>query len=194
MSALRASLALGPRVLEHANAHLSLPAAERAVDALLACRGRRWFTGVGKSGLAAARMASSLASIGLPAQWVHGAEWVHGELGGVGPDDVITAVSHSGPTAELLNLADNLLRTSPTFTLISLTGDPESPLARRAHVALTAAVPRDTEGVHDLLPTSSVLATHHVFNALMCECASRRALTPADVRRHHPGGRVGSVA
>ena len=73
MAALRASLALGPRVLEHTNANLSLAQSAAAVDVLLGCRGRRWFTGVGKSGLAAARMASSLASIGLPAQWVHGA-------------------------------------------------------------------------------------------------------------------------
>ena len=87
---MRASLASGPRVLAYANERLSLAAAERAVELLLDCRGRRWFTGVGKSGLAAARMASSLASIGLPAQWVHGAEWAHGEYGSVGAGDVGT--------------------------------------------------------------------------------------------------------
>ena len=193
-AALRASLALGPRALEHANSHLSLSHAERAVDALLGCSGRRWFTGVGKSGLAAARMASSLTSIGLPAHWVHGTEWFHGELGGVGSIDVITAVSHSGTTTELLALADMLEAHAPDALLITLTGDACSPLAARAHVPLTAAVPAGSEAVHDLLPAASVLAAHHVFNALLAECAARRELTLRDVRRHHPRGHVAARA
>ena len=222
MAALRASLSLGPRVLEYTNGKLSLTQADKAVELLLSCSGRRCFTGVGKSGLAAQRMASSLTSIGerqrllsplfylfltrppqrvshafsylhtgLASHFVHGAEWAHGEYGGVGHGDVVTAVSHSGTTAELLDLATRRRELGRRdVTLISLTGDAASPLALAADVSLTAAVPAGAEAVHDLLPTASVLAAHHVFNALLCECAARLELTPEDVRRHHPKGNV----
>ena len=87
-------------------------------------------TGVGKSGLIAARMASSLSSIGLPSQWVHGAEWAHGELGNLRGDDVIVAVSNSGRTAELLWLGEQLARRGDGGALVALTGGADSPLAR----------------------------------------------------------------
>ena len=188
MKALRASLAAGPSILEHTNKYLSTQHAERAVDLILQCTGRRYFTGVGKSGLAAMRMASSLTSIGLPAHFVHGAEMAHGELGGIGAGDLVTAVSHSGRTAELLRLTE--LLPHDEVQLIALTGEADSPLAQRAHVQLTAAVPPGSECVDDLLPTASVLAAHHVFNALLCECAARRELTASSVRKFHPGGEV----
>ena len=193
MCALTRSLTHGVDALRHASEHLDLGVADRAVQALLACSGRRFFTGIGKSGHAAARMASSLSSIGLAAHWVHGAEWSHGELGALGAGDLVFAVSHSGSTQELLWLADHLgARTGVLpVSLLSLTGDAASPLARRSHLALTSAVPPELETL-GALPTSSLLAQHHVFNALLCECAARRELTAADVLRNHPGGAIGS--
>ena len=209
---LRASLQDAVRVIEHTNASVDLRQAERAVDLLLRCRGRRWFTGVGKSGLAAARMASSLSSIGLAAHFVHGAEWAHGELGGVRGGDVITAVSHSGATAELLGLVHHLgncqllsstrgqqqhhERQEPdgdAVALLALTGHDDSPIAQCADVAVTCAVPPDSELI-GLLPTSSLLATHHVFNALLGECAVQVELTRDDVGRAHPGGQIAALA
>lgn len=197
-STLRASLTSGVRALEFANAQLDLAHAERAVNALLHARGRRYFTGVGKSGLAAARMASSLTSIGLPSQWVHGTEWAHGELGGVGGGDVITMVSHSGKTSELLDLANELQGSShlagaddtSAITFVALTGDANSALAQLACVPLTCAVPDDAE-LLGVLPTASVLSAHHVFNAVLTECAARLELTPETIARHHPGGSIG---
>jgi arabinose-5-phosphate isomerase len=201
---LRASLERGVRVLEYTNTRVDVAQAERATELLLNCSGRRWFTGVGKSGLAAARMASSLTSIGLASHWVHGVEWAHGELGGVRRGDVITAVSHSGKTAELVHMLDELGRQHNTdrasstsaassgVALIAFTGDEGSILARRADAALTCAVPADAE-LAGLLPTSSVLAAHHVFNAVLEECASRVALTPEDIQRAHPGGSVAAA-
>jgi hypothetical protein len=98
MGALGRSLTHGVDALRHASAHLDLGVADRAVQALLECTGRRYFTGIGKSGHAAARMASSLSSIGLAAHWVHGAEWSHGELGALSAGDLVFAVSQSGST------------------------------------------------------------------------------------------------
>eukprot|EP00966_Prymnesium_polylepis_P114390 2643376-Prymnesium_polylepis.1 len=101
MQAFRKSLRQGVDALRHVNERLDHAAADRVVDALVHCTGRRYFTGVGKSGLAAARMASSLSSIGLASHWVHGSEWAHGELGSLRRGDLVTAVSHSGGTTEL---------------------------------------------------------------------------------------------
>ena len=152
------SLRHGVDALRHASEHLDLGVADRSVQALLDCRGRRYFTGIGKSGHAAARMASSLSSIGLAAHWVHGAEWSHGELGALGAGDLIFAVSQSGSTQELVWLADHLrARKGAGVSMLSLTGDTGSPLALRSQLALTSAVPPELETL-GALPTSSLLA------------------------------------
>ena len=191
MHAFRASLDLGAAALKHATERLDAAAAERVVDSLVRCSGRRFCTGVGKSGHAAARMASSLSSIGLASHWVHGAEWAHGELGALGPDDLVLAVSHSGTTKELLWLAEQLQQCEDRIDLLTFTGEPSSPLARRSTVALACEVPAGSE-VLGVIPTASTLVTHHVFNAVLSECCERTALTSAEVLRHHPGGQIGA--
>ena len=187
-SALGRVLSRGPAILEHTNAHLDVRQAERVVDALLSCAGRRYFTGLGKSGLAAARMASSLTSIGVASQWVHGAEWSHGEHGAIRRGDLIVGVSHSGTTAEMVALADHAA--SVPLDFIAITGHAESVLASRAPISLACAVPQDEE-LLAVLPSASVIATHHVFNAILAECAARLELTTEDIGRYHPGGSIG---
>ena len=167
---MRRSLAHGVNALRHASERLDLALADRAVQTLLDCNGRRYFTGIGKSGHTAARMASSLSSIGLAAHWVHGAEWSHGELGALGAGDLIFAVSQSGSTRELVWLAGQLQMRNDGVRMLSLTGDAGSPLALRSELTLTSAIPPESETL-GALPTSSLLAQHHVFNALLCECA-----------------------
>ena len=186
------SLQHGVEALAHTSRTVDHAAAERVVERLLKCGGRRFTTGVGKSGLIAARMASSLSSIGLPSQWVHGAEWAHGELGNLRGDDVIVAVSNSGRTAELLWLGEQLARRGDGGALVALTGSADSPLARASSVALACAVPAECETLAPL-PTSSLLAADHVFNALLCELAARTQLSDDDVRRSHPGGAIGDA-
>lgn len=191
MRAFHLSLAHGASALQHASERLDVAVAERAVQALLDCGGRRYFTGVGKSGHAAARMASSLSSIGLAAHWVHGTEWSHGELGALASGDLIFAVSHSGTTQELVWLAEQVARRRDDVSMLSLTGNPSSPLAQQSTVAIGCDVPLELETL-GALPTSSLLAHHHIFNALLCECAARRELTAADVLNNHPGGAIGA--
>ena len=190
ISAFRASLDQGVAALLHAAERFDAVAADRVVDSLVRCSGKRFCTGVGKSGHAASRMAASLSSIGLASHWVHGAEWAHGELGALGPNDLVLAVSHSGTTKELLWLAEQLQRRDDGVSLLSLTGEPSSPLARQSNVSLACEVPAGSEAL-GMLPTSSTLVTHHVFNALLSECIERTALTTESILRHHPGGQIG---
>jgi arabinose-5-phosphate isomerase len=191
MPAFRASLSLGAAAIARANAGVDLAAADAAVAALLGCGGRRLCTGVGKSGLAAARLASSLSSIGLPAAYVSASEWEHGELGGVRAGDVVVAVSFSGASAELLRLAPRLKQRQAQ--MLALTGAHATPLGQAADITVPCAAAAEDE-LLGVLPTVSTLATHHVINALLCECAHRMGLDARAVRENHPGGAIGRAA
>src|SRR5919202_6531651 len=102
----------------------------RAVRIVLDCRGRVVVSGIGKSGHVARKIASTLASTGTPAFFVHPAEASHGDLGMITRDDVFIALSNSGDSAELLAIVPLLKRQGAK--LIAMTGNPESALAREA--------------------------------------------------------------
>jgi D-arabinose 5-phosphate isomerase GutQ len=84
-------------------------------------------TGIGKAGVVAKRLSISLASVSVPSQWVHGTEWVHGDLGNLREGDVVVAISHSGKTAELLDLA--LLLPGRGVPLLAIVGNASSPVS-----------------------------------------------------------------
>ena len=109
-----------------------------AVQKILARKGRVVVSGMGKSGHVARKMASTLASTGTPAYFVHPAEASHGDLGMVTRDDVFIALSNSGETNELLAIVPLLKRQGAT--LIAITGSPGSSLAVQADVHLYAGV------------------------------------------------------
>ena len=100
----------------------------QAVELLLKCRGRVVVSGIGKSGHIARKIASTLASTGTPAFFVHPAEASHGDLGMVARDDVFIGLSHSGESAELLAIIPLLKRQGAK--LVAMTGSPKSTLAR----------------------------------------------------------------
>ena len=105
-----------------------------AVALVRDCRGRVILTGMGKSGIVCRKIAATLSSTGSPAYFVHPAEAVHGDLGMIQRDDVVIALSHSGETEELTRLLETLKRMGAT--LIAMTGNPASTLARAATVVL----------------------------------------------------------
>ena len=105
---------------------------QRAVEIILNCRGRVTVSGIGKSGHIARKIASTMASTGTPAYFVHPAEASHGDLGMVTRDDVFVALSNSGESAELLAIVPLIKRQGAK--LIALTGDSGSTLAQEADV------------------------------------------------------------
>src|SRR5207249_8802473 len=109
-----------------------------AVGLILACRGRVVVSGVGKSGHIARKIASTLASTGTPAFFVHAAEAAHGDLGMITRDDVMLALSNSGQSEELMNIVPAVKRQGAK--LIALTGNGDSSLAKAADVHLDAHV------------------------------------------------------
>jgi arabinose-5-phosphate isomerase len=160
----------------------------RAVQAMLACRGRTIVMGMGKSGHVGRKIAATLASTGTPAFFVHPAEASHGDLGMVTAGDVVLAISNSGESDELAALLPALRRLS--VTLVAMTGKPQSALARHADIVLSCAVDQEACPLN-LAPTASTTAQMALGDALAVALLDARGFVEADFARSHPGGSLG---
>jgi arabinose-5-phosphate isomerase len=155
---------------------------------ILNCKGRVVVSGIGKSGHVARKLAATLASTGTPAFFVHPAEASHGDLGMVTRDDVVIALSYSGHTDELLAIILPLKRQGAT--LISITGDPDSPLAKQSDVHLDGRIDREACPLN-LAPTASTTAALALGDALAVALLDARGFDADDFARSHPGGSLG---
>lgn len=160
----------------------------RAVDIIIASKGKVVVTGMGKSGHVGCKIAATLASTGTPSFFLHPAEAFHGDLGMISKDDVILALSYSGETDEILKLVpfvhDNGNR------LIAMTGNAESSLSKNADVHLDVAVKQEA-CILQLAPTSSTTAQIALGDALAIALMKMRDFTSVDFARLHPGGSLG---
>jgi arabinose-5-phosphate isomerase len=156
-----------------------------ALSLILGCSGRVVVSGIGKSGHIARKIASTMASTGTPAHFVHPAEASHGDLGMVQADDVFIAISHSGKSEELLSIVPLVKRRGAK--LIAMTGNAASPLAQEADVHLDAGVKREACPL-DLAPTASTTAALALGDALAVALLDARGFTKADFARSHPRG------
>jgi arabinose-5-phosphate isomerase len=175
----RAILDLVPRIDE---------SFDRAVEALFACAGRVVVTGMGKSGIIAQKVSATFASTGTPSLYLHPVEAIHGDLGRIVKGDAVLAVSHSGDTAEILSLVPAVKRLGSA--LVSLTGDPRSPLAAASDVHLDVSI-REEACPLGLAPTASTTAALAMGDALAMALIERRGFTVEDFAVLHPGGRLG---
>jgi arabinose-5-phosphate isomerase len=159
-----------------------------ALDLVLAARGRVIVTGMGKSGHIARKIAATLASTGTRAQFVHPAEASHGDLGMIGPDDVILALSNSGESGELADIIAYSRRFE--IPLLAVTGGRGSSLAVAADVVLL--LPEAAEACSmGLAPTTSTTMMIALGDALAVALIERRGFSTADFRLFHPGGKLG---
>lgn len=160
----------------------------RACELILACKGRTIVTGMGKSGHVGRKIAATLASTGSPAFFVHPGEASHGDLGMITAGDVVIAISSSGSTAEVVTLLPLIKRLG--IPLISMTGNPASPLARFADALLDIAVSKEACPL-DLAPTTSTTVTLVMGDALAIALLEARGFTADDFALSHPGGALG---
>src|SRR5258708_36421545 len=160
----------------------------RALDLCAAVSGRLIVTGIGKSGHVARKIASTLASTGTPAQFVHAAEASHGDLGMIGAQDAILALSNSGESAELADILAYSRRFK--IPLIAITGGSRSTLAGAADIVLL--LPAAAEACPmGLAPTTSTTMMMTLGDALALALLERRGFSSADFQLFHPGGRLG---
>jgi len=160
----------------------------QAVETILNCRGRVVVSGIGKSGHIARKIASTLASTGTPAFFVHPAEASHGDLGMVTRDDVFIALSNSGESDELLSIVPLLKRQGAK--LVAMTGNPQSALAREADVHLYAGAEKEACPLN-LAPTASTTAALALGDALALALMQARGFTRDEFAAAHPGGMLG---
>lgn len=187
-------IAVARRVLRvEAEALLDLAAGlddrfSRSVDILAGITGRVVVTGMGKSGHIARKIAATLASTGTPALWVHPGEASHGDLGMIGRDDAVIALSNSGDTAELCDIVAYAKRFR--IPLIGITRRAQSSLAEASDVALI--LPPSAEACPlGLAPTTSTTLMLALGDALAVALLERRGFSAADFKVFHPGGQLG---
>ena len=164
------------------------PVFVRAVEAMLACRGRVVVMGMGKSGHVGRKIAATLASTGTPAMFVHPAEASHGDLGMVTAGDIVIAISNSGESDELNVLVPVLRRLQ--VPLIALTGKPASTLARHADMLIESTVEQEACPLN-LTPTASTTTQMALGDALAVALLDARGFREEDFARSHPGGALG---
>ncbi len=190
------AITVGRRVLSAEAEALGQLAAElddtftTAVELLFAAKGRIVLTGIGKSGHVARKIAATLASTGSVAMFVHATEASHGDLGMIGQDDVILALSKTGETRELADVIAYAVRFH--IPLIAITAFPDSALGRAADIVLT--IPDAPEAAEKLnVPTTSTTLQLALGDALAVALLERRGFKPQDFRVFHPGGKLGAM-
>lgn len=162
---------------------------ERAVAVIHGCKGRLIISGVGKSGHIGRKLAATFASTGTQAYFVHPTEASHGDLGMIGRDDVILALSWSGEPAEMAAILQYAKRFN--VPVISITSGVDSTLAKASTVALV--LPKAEEACpHGLAPTTSTMLQLVVGDALAVALLEARGFTAMDFKVFHPGGRLGA--
>ena len=161
---------------------------DQVIDALYHCQGKVVMMGIGKTGIIAHKMAASFASTGTPSIFVNAAEAVHGDLGMISANDIAILVSNSGSTNEILNIIDPLHRLG--CKIIAMTGNMDSPLAKRADYALSIHVDGEACPL-GIAPTTSTTATLLMGDALMVCLMEMRRFKAEDFALYHPGGALG---
>ena len=159
-----------------------------AVNRILSASGKLIVTGMGKSGLVGRKIAATLASTGTPSFFLHPGEAFHGDLGMISKEDVILALSFSGETDEVLKIVPFIH--SNGNTLISMTGNPNSTLAKNSDIHLDVNVKEEACILH-LAPTTSTTAQIAMGDALAIALMKARQFTSMDFARLHPGGSLG---
>jgi arabinose-5-phosphate isomerase len=187
-------LAVGRRVLVEEASALSLAsdllneAFVAVVEAILGCKGRIVVSGVGKSGHVGRKIAATLASTGTPAFFVHAAEAGHGDLGMITNDDLLFAISNSGESDEVVNIASFSKRFN--VKIIALTSKPESSLAKLADLRLITKV--ETEACPlGVAPTTSPTLQLAMGDAVAMATLAKRGFSTQDFARTHPLGQLG---
>jgi len=159
-----------------------------AVDLVFGCAGRVVVTGMGKSGHVGGKIASTLASTGTPAFFMHPGEASHGDLGMIASGDVVLAISHSGESEEILRILPLIKRRGAK--VIAITGRAQSTLAKESDVHLDGAVDKEACPMN-LAPTASTTAALALGDALVVALLEKRGFGSDDYALHHPGGTLG---
>ncbi|WP_024954535.1 KpsF/GutQ family sugar-phosphate isomerase [Sulfurospirillum arcachonense] len=161
---------------------------EKAVNIVMQTKGKLIVTGVGKSGLVGAKIAATLASTGTSSFFLHPTEAMHGDLGMIGSDDAVLAISYSGESEELIKILPHIKRFN--IPLIGMARDSNSSLGRYSDVFLSIYIEKEACPL-DIAPTSSTTLTLGIGDALAVCLMKKRDFQKSDFASFHPGGSLG---
>ena len=159
-----------------------------AIELIMNTKGKLIITGVGKSGLVGAKMAATFASTGTSSFFLHPTEALHGDLGMMGKDDTLIAISYSGESEELTKILPHIKRFD--IPLIGLAGQKESSLGRYSDVFLDISVDKEACPLN-IAPTTSTTLTMALGDALAVALMEKRQFKKEDFASFHPGGSLG---
>jgi len=159
-----------------------------AVEVIFNCRGKVILTGMGKSGLVAKKIASTMSSVGTPAIFMHPAEGMHGDLGIICVDDVVIAIGKSGESSELSGVLPSIKGVGAK--IIGIMGDGNSTLARYSDIIINIG---DVEEAcsFNMVPTTSSTVTMVLGDAMAVALMKMRGFDLNDYALLHPGGQIG---
>ncbi len=159
-----------------------------AVECVSRCKGKLIITGVGKSGLIGAKMAATFASTGTPSFFLHPTEALHGDLGMIGSDDVVLAISYSGESGELSAILPHIKRFN--IPLIGMTRNAQSSLGKFSDIVLSIEIAKEACPL-GIAPTSSTTLTLALGDALAVCLMYAQDFQKEDFASFHPGGALG---
>ena len=160
----------------------------QVIDFILNAKGRLIVAGIGKSANIANKMVATFNSTGQPAVFLHAADAIHGDLGNIQKEDVVICISKSGNTPEIKALLPFIKNMGNS--IIALTGNMDSFLAKEANIALDVSVEKEA-CPNNLAPTSSTTAQLVMGDALAVTLLACKDFTDKDFARFHPGGTLG---
>lgn len=161
---------------------------DKSVELIMRCKGKLIITGVGKSGLIGAKMAATFASTGTQSFFLHPTEALHGDLGMIGKDDVVIAISYSGESEELSSILPHIKRFN--IPLIGMTRDRKSTLGKYSDLVIDVVVEKEACPLN-IAPTSSTTLTLALGDALAVCLMKARDFKKSDFASFHPGGALG---
>ncbi|MEM9142538.1 MAG: KpsF/GutQ family sugar-phosphate isomerase [Bacteroidota bacterium] len=159
-----------------------------AIQCIIASKGRVVVSGIGKSAIIASKITATLNSTGTPAIFMHAGDAIHGDLGTIQEDDVVICISKSGSTPEIKMLVPLIKRGENT--LIGMTGNPDSFLAKQSHFVLNTYVEKEA-CPNNLAPTTSTTAQLVMGDALAICLLELKGFSSNDFAKYHPGGALG---
>ena len=161
----------------------------KAVDAILNCKGKVIFAGIGKSGLIARKISATFSSVGIPSFFCHPSEALHGDMGQIEKKDILIIFSYSGNTAELTNMLKYANRYQ--IKIIGVASKTDSILLKASDIKIMLPKVKESD-VTGMVPTSSTSITLLLGDCLATTVMHKKKFSKERFKIFHPGGNIGN--
>jgi arabinose-5-phosphate isomerase len=170
--------------------HLEEDKIENLVGLIVNCKGKIFFTGIGKNGHVAAKATSTFSSIGVSCFYINPVDCVHGDMGVIGENDLLIAISKSGNTEELVNFLYHVEHKN--CKIVSVHSNNQNKSKEYSCLDINLHVSQEADHLN-IVPTSSIAIFTIFLQSVACEISSRKQLTLKQFVQNHPGGSIGKT-